>query len=67
MGRRGSGWHGRWLFAASTCSRVWPLRFNVAPTHLRAGVRTGAGFMVEFTMINTLLRAHVEDGGGGAS
>ncbi len=61
---RGLNWRGKWLMAASI---AFPLvlaafAFNkFFPVSLLLAVGLGIGFMVEFTMINTLLQTRVED------
>ncbi len=62
--RRKPGWHGRWLFFASI---LFPavlalFMFNtLLPLTFVLAIGLGSGFMIEFTMINTLLQTRVED------
>jgi MFS family permease len=57
-------WRGAWLVAACLAFPVILIVFaftSYLPTNLILAVGLGVGFMIEFTMINTLLQTHVED------
>lgn len=61
---RGSNWRSTWLFWASVSFPIVLIMFAFNPffpLSLILGVGLGIGFMVEFTMINTLLQTRVED------
>jgi MFS family permease len=58
------GWHGRWLFIANI---LFPIMLSVfvfntlLPVSFVLEFGMGAAFMIEYTMINTLLQTRVED------
>ncbi len=58
------GWHGKWMFAANI---VFPIMLSVfvfntsLPLSFVLEFGMGAAFMIEYTMINTLLQTRVED------
>lgn len=61
---RGSSWRGRWLVVASLGFPLVLAAFSFTtylPASLLCAFALGLGFMVEFTMINTLLQTRVDD------
>ncbi len=62
--QRGTKWRGKWLMAASLGFPIVLGVFSFTsyfPASLVLAVGLGVGFMVEFTMINTLLQTRVDD------
>jgi len=62
--QRGRQWRGKWLLAASLGFPIVLAVFSFTsffPASLILAVGLGFGFMVEFTMINTLLQTRVDD------
>jgi MFS family permease len=62
--QRGARWRGSWLVAASVAFPIVLTLFafnSFLPFSLALAVGLGIGFMVEFTMINTLLQTRVDD------
>lgn len=60
----GTDWRGKWLVAASLGFPIVLAIFGFTPflpASLALAFGLGLGFMVEFTMINTLLQTRVED------
>ncbi len=60
----GTDWRGKWLVAASFGFPIVLAIFGFTPflpASLALAFGLGLGFMVEFTMINTLLQTRVED------
>jgi len=61
--QRGSKWRGKWLMTASLGFPIVLSVFSFTsyfPASLVLAVGLGVGFMVEFTMINTLLQTRVD-------
>ncbi|HEX2698131.1 MAG TPA: MFS transporter, partial [Anaerolineales bacterium] len=61
---RGSAWRGSWLFRGSLAFPIILILFSftsILPLSLILAFGLGVGFMVTFTMINTLLQTRVED------
>ncbi len=58
------GWHGKWMFVANI---LFPIMLSVfvfntsLPLSFLLEFGMGAAFMIEYTMINTLLQTRVED------
>ncbi len=58
------GWHGKWMFVANI---LFPIMLSVfvfntsLPVSFLLEFGMGAAFMIEYTMINTLLQTRVED------
>jgi MFS family permease len=62
--QREAKWRGSWLVAASVAFPIVLILFafnTFLPFSLALAVGLGVGFMVEFTMINTLLQTRVDD------
>ena len=62
--QHGPRWRGKWLFAASLGFPVVLTLFSftsIYPLSLVLALGLGVGFMVEFTIINTLLQTRVDD------
>jgi MFS family permease len=62
--QHGLRWRGKWLFAASLGFPVVLTLFSftsIYPLSLVLALGLGVGFMIEFTLINTLLQTRVED------
>ncbi len=62
--QHGQRWRGKWLFAASLGFPVVLTLFSftsIYPLSLVLALGLGVGFMIEFTIINTLLQTRVED------
>jgi MFS family permease len=62
--RRRPGWHGRWLFVANILFPIMLSAFvfnTVLPLSFVLEFGMGAAFMIEYTMINTLLQMRVVD------
>ncbi len=58
------GWHGNWMFAANILFPIMLSVFvfnTVLPVSYLLEFGMGAAFMIEYTMINTLLQTRVED------
>lgn len=62
--QRGERWRGKWLVTASVGFPIVLAAFSFTtylPASLACAFALGMGFMVEFTMINTLLQTRVDD------
>ena len=62
--RHRPGWHGQWLFAANILFPIMLSVFvfnTVLPVSYVLEFGMGAAFMIEYTMINTLLQTRVQD------
>lgn len=63
-GRRGAGWRGAWLSAASAAFPLTLILFafnQYFPLSLILAAGLGVGFMLEFALVNTLLQTRVAD------